>query len=105
MESVLVDKEYQKYCAFCGRPCETEHHLVFGRGLRKLSEEDGLKLTVCYSCHVSGHNGERVHNSPMAEKMSKMLGQMAYEKERALEGMGREAARESFRKRYGRSYL
>ena len=105
MESVLVKKEYRMYCAFCGRPCETEHHLIFGRGLRQLSEEDGLKLTVCDLCHVSGQNRERIHNNPMAEKLSKMLGQMAYEKERAFEGMGREAARESFQKRYGRSYL
>ena len=104
-ESVLVEKEYKKYCAFCGRPCEIEHHLIFGRGLRQLSEEDGLKLTVCDQCHVSGHSGERIHNNPMAEKLSKMLGQTAYEKERALEGMSREETRESFRKRYGRSYL
>lgn len=102
-DSVLVNKEYQKYCAFCGRPCETEHHLIFGRGMRQLAEEDGIKLTVCGCCHVSGHS--RIHNNPMAEKLSKMLGQVAYEKERAFDGMNREEARESFRKRYGRSYL
>ena len=46
---------------------------------------------------------EKLTDNPMAEKLSKMLGQMAYEKELALKmvPMGREL----FRARYGKSYL
>ena len=34
-----------------------------------------------------------------------MLAQVSYERDRCAEGMSKEDARESFRKRYGRSFL
>lgn len=105
MKSVLTDYEY--YCIFCGRPLtnNVEHHLIFGRGFRPLAEQDGLKLPICSKCHTSGSVKERIHDNVMAEKLSKMLGQMAFEKEQALKGMNREECRNAFRSRYGRSYL
>ena len=72
------------------------HHLVFGRGMRKLAEEDGLKIPLCNSCH-NMNLWSCIHGNQAAEKLSKMLGQMAYE--------AKIGSREDFRKRYGKSYL
>lgn len=40
---------------------------------------------------------EKIHDNPMAEKLSKMLGQAVYE--------SKIGSREDFRRRYGKSYL
>lgn len=105
MKSTLTDERFSGYCVFCGKPCNTEHHLIFGRGIRQLAEEDGLKVTACNECHVTGKKETRIHDNPMAEKLSKMLGQMAYERDRCADGMSKSDARELFRMRYGRSFL
>lgn len=89
--------DYEGICFFCGKPAECEHHLLFGKGIRPLAEEDGLKVPSCHRCHNLGMTIEKVHDNPMAEKLSKMLGQAIYEKELGT--------REDFRKRYGKSYL
>jgi len=94
-KSIVTDHE--TICFFCGRPAECEHHLIFGSGSRKLAEEDGLKVPSCHKCHNMGSGTESLHNNVMAEKLSKMLGQAVYE--------ARIGSRESFRARYGRSYL
>lgn len=88
---------YNGICFFCGDTAECEHHLLFGKGIRPLAEEDGLKIPSCNRCHNFGILIERIHDNPMAEKLSKMLGQAIYEKEIGT--------REDFRKRYGKSYL
>jgi hypothetical protein len=89
--------EYKEICFFCGRPAEGEHHLIFGTAGRELAEKDGLKVPTCNKCHNMGRITERIHDNPMAEKLSKMLGQAIYEKEIGT--------REEFRRRYGKSYL
>lgn len=94
-KSILTD--YDGICAFCGAPAECEHHLIFGNGKRALAEEDGLKLPSCNNCHNMASILERIHDNPMAEKLSKMLGQMAYE--------SKIGSREDFMRRYGKSYL
>lgn len=83
-------------CNICGRPAEAKHHLIFGRGLRDLADEDELFIHICNSCHNMGSILSRIHDNPMAEKLSKMLGQAIYEQK---------YSREQFVKRYGRSYL
>lgn len=95
MDSIIT--EYRSNCIFCGRPTTEEHHLIFGTSRRKLSEEDGLKVPCCRECHTAGKISGKIHGNPMAEKMSKMMGQLAYE--------ARIGTREDFRKRYGVSYL
>ena len=90
-KSIVTD--YKGTCFFCGQPAEGEHHLIFGTAGRKLSEKDGLKVPTCNM----GDKLNRVHDNPMAEKLSKMLGQAIFE--------GRIGTREEFRKRYGKSYL
>lgn len=107
--------EYPEICIFCGRQAEAEHHLIFGTAGRELSEKDGLKIPVCNNCHNMGQKLCRIHENPMAERLSKMLGQAIWEKEWILAngsyvGMPNtqqesKKAREAFRKRYGRSYL
>ncbi len=116
--------EYADICVFCGRPAECEHHLVFGTAGRDLSEKDGLKVPACNNCHNMGEKMVRVHGNPMAERMSKIIGQLAWEKEYALQKADEFAriidsdrkkgdikqvvekgGRETFRKRYGNSYL
>lgn len=94
-KSIVTD--YEGICFFCGDPAECEHHLLFGNGIRELTEQDGLKVPACNKCHNMGKTIERVHGNIMAEKLSKMLGQAVYE--------GKIGTREEFRKRYGKSYL
>ena len=95
MESIVTD--YTEICFFCGRPAECEHHLIFGNGLRELADGDGLKVPSCNRCHNMGQIIERVHDNPVAEKLSKMLGRAIWE--------NTYGAREDFRKRYKKSYL
>jgi hypothetical protein len=94
-KSIVTD--YTTICFFCGEPAECEHHLLFGKGIRELAEQDGLKVPACNKCHNMGKNTERIHDNSMAEKLSKMLGQAIFE--------NRIGTREEFRARYGKSYL
>ena len=87
---------YTELCIFCYQQKQDVHHLVFGRANRKLSDEDGLTVPVCRECHDLLHKND---------KISKIIGQLAYERDRCAEGYGVDAARESFRMRYGKSYL
>ena len=105
MKSVLT--KYNRFCIFCGKPTQTEHHLLFGIGIRELAEEDGLKIPVCDAEHNMAGGTRQIHDNSIAEKLSKIAGQLAWEKEyyRSLYGNEDDPAREAFRERYGRSYL
>lgn len=104
MKSTIVQEQYKGYCFFCGTPCGSEHHLLFGRGVRNLAEEDGLKVDACDKCHTIGKVLEKVHDNPMAEKLSKMLGQAFFERNECAKGATLDEAREKFRRRYGFSH-
>lgn len=95
MKSIVTD--YTKICFICGKPATAEHHLIFGNGLRDLADQDGLKVPICNDCHTSGELVRRIHDNPMAEKLSKRLGQAVFE--------GKIGSREEFQKRYGVNYL
>lgn len=97
--------EYTDICAICGRPAEAKHHLVFGAGLRRLAEEDNLTIPLCNECHNMGTRISRVHDNPMAEALSKICGQLEFEKKQILKGRSEKEARKDFKTRYGRSYL
>lgn len=110
--------EHSEICIFCGRPAECEHHLIFGTAGRELSEKDGLKVPACNNCHNMGKMLSRIHDNPMAERLSKMLGQAIWEKEwilndavhdaedeKGVQNIERRIARKEFRSRYGISYL
>ena len=52
-----------------------------------------------------GAGRNQIHDNIAAEKLSKMLGQVAWEKQKIIEGHEPRLVREEFRKRYGKSYL
>lgn len=107
--------EHNEICIFCGRQAECEHHLIFGVSQRDKADQDGLVVPSCNNCHNLGKLLSRVHENPMAEKLSKMLGQAVWERNWILKDVvhddeeARELkssnARKEFMKRYGRSYL
>ena len=95
---------YTEYCIICGTPKTDDHHCVFGRGRRDLADKDNLIMPLCRKHHDFIHKGD-------AQTLSKIIGQLAFEKAYILENgvfpykNMDERARESFRKRYGESYL
>jgi len=104
--------EYQDISAFSGQQAECSHHLLFGRGIRELADEDGIWIPLTNSEHNMSPHGVQyqIHGNPVAEKLSKIAGQLAWEKEYYRDlcttaGNTKDDAREEFRKRYGRSWL
>ena len=100
--------EYESISAFSQAPAECKHHLVFGSGLRELSDQDGLWLPLTHPEHNMSNKGliYQIHDNIAAEKLSKMLGQVAWEKHTIYTtGCNEREARQFFRHRYGISYL
>lgn len=111
MKNSIVTK-YKDICIVCGRPAECTHHLIFGYGgRRKKADEDGLTIPVCNRHHNMGNITECIHDNPAAEAMSKIAGQLAWEKRWIVERRElpfediEEDARMAFMDRFGRSYL
>ena len=104
-KSVIVDNEH--WSAINGERAEARHHLIFGTGLRQLAEEDGLWIPLTNDEHTTGELIRRVHDNPMAESLSKIAGQLAWESEyyRKVAQCAQFSARRAFRLRYGKSYL
>lgn len=104
-KSVIVENEH--YSAISGEEAECRHHLLFGNGRRDLAEEDGLWIPLTNSEHTTGELSRRIHDNSMAEDMSKIAGQLAWESEwyRERAELPSFAARRAFRSRYGKSYL
>ena len=117
MKSIVT--KYEDICAFTGKPAEAVHHLIFGVDRQK-ADEDGLVVPVTNACHNMGYTSVKgrgakssgtmiIHGNSMAEAMSKMIGQLAWEKQwykdRAGEHGDADSARDAFMKRYGRSFL
>lgn len=94
--------EYEQYCSICGSPAVNIHHLCFGNALRRLCDEDELLMPLCNSCHDAIHHGKE---TKVTQMMSRIIGQLEYEKNKCAAGMSKSEARESFRKRYNVSYL
>lgn len=101
-KSALVETKFCGFCAICGKPTTHEHHLIYGSAGRQLSERHGLKIPCCDTCNAGG-----VHSNAIAGKLSKMLGQVAFEKEyfRKMCGGSNEEARTEFRRVFGSSFL
>ena len=112
--------DYEQYSVFSGTPTSTRHHLLFGRGIRDLADKDGIWIPVTDAEHNMSSKGtiNQIHGNPAAEKLSKIAGQLAWERawlisqaalpfeseDEAYDRLSREC-RESFRKRYGQSFL
>ena len=104
--------EYEDISAFSGAPAECDHHCVFGRGLRELADQDGLWIPLTNAEHNMSSHGKtyQIHENHAAECLSKMVGQLAWEKNYyrnlcTIAGNTEDDARKEFRKRYGISYL
>lgn len=105
--------KYNNVSAFSGTPKECDHHLIFGNGLRTLADEDGLTIPLLHREHNLSPKGTiyQIHGNPAAEKLSKIAGQLAWERNYLIEKYKMpfddlsEEAREAFRKRYGISFL
>lgn len=91
--------EYTDYCLICGCPETDVHHLVFGNAKRRLADTDSLTAPLCRECH------EKMHNVKEMQVMSHIAGQLFYERNACADGESPQEARESFRRRYGVSYL
>lgn len=97
--------KYDGFCIICGRPTSVTHHLVEGVGKRDLSEKWGLTCPLCPEHHNMGKNS--VHLNPAMNTMSKIIGQLAFEKQYYADRYGAidDEARESFRAIFGKSFL
>ena len=119
-KSVITD--YTDISVFSGRPKECDHHAIYGNGLHKLADEDLLTIPLTNAEHNLSPKGtiNQIHGNPAAEKLSKISGQLAWERKELImmmldEESGEplpeqyqrisEEVRERFRKRYGKSYL
>lgn len=94
--------EYSSLCIMCDKPASEIHHLIFGNGLRELADEDGLYVPLCHDCHEELHSGR---NSARLSRLSKIVGQLQWEKEQVEAGDSLGSVRNNFRKRYGKSWL
>ncbi len=106
MKSIIT--EYEDISAFSQAPTECKHHCVYGRGLRELADQDGLYIPLTNAEHNKSPYGllYQIHGNPTAEKLSKMVGQLAWEKHAISQtGCNEHEARQFFRQRYGISYL
>ena len=93
----------RKPCFLCGRYAYTERHHIFGAANRKLSEQDGLVVDLCHSCHNEPPNG--VHFNKERMDALRRYGQTVYENNLVGDGKTRQEARQAFIKRYGKNYL
>lgn len=62
------------------KPVLQEHHVIFGRGLRRLSEHYGLKVYLCIPHHLYEGGTEAVHRNVEVRRFLDAEGQRAFEK-------------------------
>ena len=99
--------------ALSGKPTECKHHVIYGRGLRELADQDGLWIPLTNAEHNMSPKGiiNQVHGNPVAEAFSKIIGELAWEREylsdrlEKYEPNGKEESKEAFRRRYGQNYI
>ncbi len=82
MKSIIHKKE-EGTCYLCqllyqdySRKTVQEHHVIYGRGNRKLSEKYGLKVYLCYEHHEGSKDG--VHFNREYADLLKQIAQKAF---------------------------
>lgn len=94
MKSIMQEK---KQCYICSSTIGLEeHHCLFGNA-RKKSEQDGLKVWLCYEHHRGDYGVHGKFGSTVAEKLK------IDAENRWLEYYNKDI--EDFIKRYGKNYL
>lgn len=101
-KSILQDQSI-KQCFLCMlegdyrvKPVHN-HHIFYGKGMRNISEEEGIKVNLCVERHHQ-YGKESVHGNPGDgnDLILKMIGQKAYEKTHS---------RQEFMDRFKKNYL
>lgn len=100
MSKSLLESEKGR-CFICYRYGPTEKHHIFGSYNRKKSEEDGLFVYLCHSCHNEPPNG--VHFNKHRMEWLHKYGQTIYEARQTE--LTSDEARQKFMERYGKNYL
>ena len=83
MKSIMQEKDGRCYLCmmlhddYSMKPVQ-EHHVIFGRANRKLSEKYGLKVYLCIYHHTEGP--EAVHKNAEIAKMLKASAQRIFRK-------------------------
>lgn len=90
-------------CVICGAAQTIHHHHLLEGSKRGLATEDGLIIPLCAYHHDM--SAVSVHLSPEMNKMSKIIGQLAWERNYCAEGHTVDQAREEFIRRYGKAYI
>lgn len=101
MKSILHDKK-DRTCFLCMqlygddsyKDILEEHHVFFGRALRKLSEKHGMKVYLCILHHRTGKGA--VHQNAKVNKMVQAYAQRAFE---------RKWPEKNFYSIFGRNYI
>lgn len=91
-----------KYCILCGKPAHGVHHWIFGKN-HKMADKDGIYSPICDECHLMG--ASHIHDDPIAETLSKALGQVLYERNEALNGKDLPTIKREFRAKYTDCYF
>lgn len=118
MKSHSIITRYEDYSVFSGSPRECIHHCLFGVGTRELADSDGVWIPLLNREHNASSKGTiyQIHGNPAAEKLSKMLGETAWQLEYLAKELSkanpdktkdewRNEARTAFARRYGRNWL
>ena len=89
MESIL---QKERKCFICGKVGELDtHHCCSGTSNRKNSDEDGLTVYLCRTCHIKAHDNHEIGFQ------LKQFAQRRWEEEYG--------DRQDFIRRYGKSWL
>ena len=76
---------------------------IFGGANRRLSEQDGLVVNLCHSCHNEPPYGVHFNKETM-ERLHR-YGQKMWEDRQVDNGMSRDEARKAFIRKYGKNYI
>lgn len=109
-DSIIVDMEYADLDIIDGSPNAERHHVIFGRGLREISDAEGLWIPLSHDHHEGNMS---VHHNNEMRVLTQIIGQIAWEKQYILSQLKNdelakalsEDARNEFLRKFGRKYL
>ena len=102
MESIMNTQK--GVCYLCGMTVPTEsHHCLHGTANRRIAEKEGLKVWLCRNCHTKVHRNKVWDTS--LEQMAQRVWEDNFKKDYPYKNHADEAAREAFRRLFGKSYL
>lgn len=91
----IIPGDQPAWCYLCEMPKRTEEHHIFGGPNRRASEEYGLKVHLCLSCHRTGPKA--AHGCKATSDELHRIGQQAFEAE--------VGSRRDFIRIFGKNYL